>query len=68
MGLNEGRQRGKFRCVHTQKKRQLEKSHILNSIVYLKDLEKQEQTIFQISILEEIIKIRIENNEDEKSI
>lgn len=60
MENNEGGPRGKFMCLH-KRRRKLERSHILNSMMYLKGLEKQEQTIPQISILEKIIKIRAEN-------
>lgn len=42
MGHEEDSHRGKF--VSTQKTK-LERTHIFKSMLYLKDIEKQEQTI-----------------------
>lgn len=46
MGHGEDRHRGNLYLPKKKKrKKKLKKTHIFNSMVYLKDLEKQEQTI-----------------------
>ena len=54
--------RGKFIAIQAYLKKQ-EKSQINNQTLYLKELEKEEQTEQKFSRRKEIIKIRTEINE-----
>ena len=56
--------RGKFIAIQSYVKKQ-ETSQINNLILYLKQLEKEEQKIPKVSRRKEIIKIRSEINEKE---
>ena len=56
--------RGKFIAIQSYLRKQ-EKSQINNLTLYLKQLEKEEQTKPKVSRLKEIIKIRAEINEIE---
>ena len=56
--------RGKFIAIQSYLKKQ-EKSQINNITLYLKGLEKEEQTKHKVSTKKEIIKIRAEINEIE---
>ena len=56
--------RGKFIAIEAYLKKQ-EKSQINNLTLYLKELEKEEQTKPKVSRRKEIIKIRAEINEIE---
>ena len=56
--------RGKFRVIQTDLRKQ-EKSQINSLTLYLKELEKEDQTKCKVSKRKEIIKIRAETNEIE---
>ena len=56
--------RGKFIAIQSYLKKQ-EKSQINNLTLYLKELEKEEQTKPKVSRRKETIKIRAETNEIE---
>ena len=64
MGCSKAVLRGKFIAIQAYLKKQ-EKSQINNLTLYLKELEKEEETKPKVSRRKKIIKIRAEINEIE---
>ena len=65
-GTSKAVLRGKFIAIQSHLKIQ-EKSQINNLTLHLKQLEKEEQSKPEVSRRKEIIKIRLEGNEENNS-